>query len=96
MMTTSGQDGDTPLTRDDVPAVDAVGRSRQVSVRSSDDGVVLQVPPGEVAVLRPDQARALADHLYEQTAVRPRSSATVVPLRRKASPTSRLRTGSGT
>lgn len=61
MMSTSEQDGDTQLTTEDVPAVDAVGRSRQLAVSSCDDGVVLQVPPGDVAVLPPDQARAFAD-----------------------------------
>lgn len=92
-MTTSGQDGDTSLTSD-VPAVDAVGRQRPVSVYSRDDGVVLQVPPGEVAVLPRDQARFLADRLYEQANASPQPSATVVPFRRKSSP-NRPRTGSG-
>ncbi len=92
-MTTPNRDVNTPVS--DVSATDVVGRSRQVSVYSRDEGVVLQVPPGEVALLHPDQARALADRLYEQTEVRPRSSATVVPLRRKARP-SRPRTGLGT
>lgn len=97
MMTTSGQDGDTPFTREEVPApaLDAVGRSRQVSVYSRDDGVVLQVPPGEAAVLHPDHARALADQLYKQAEVRPHPSSTVVPLRRKSRP-SCPQTGSGT
>ncbi len=94
MMTTSGQDGDTPFTRDDVSAADAMGRPRHVSVHARNDRIVLKVPPGEVTVLRADEALALAECLYGQASAS-QPSATVLPFRRKSSP-SQPRTGSGT
>lgn len=95
-MTTSGQDWEPPLTREDVSAVDAMGRPRQVSVYSRGDRVVLVAPPGEVAVLHPDEARALADRLYVQADASPQPSATVLPFPVAKARSSRPRTGSGT
>lgn len=93
MMSTPNEDFNPPLTWEGAPATDAVGQ-RQVSVCPRGDRVVLMAPPGGIAELDPDEARTLADRLYEQ-ADEPQPSTTVVPFRRKTGP-SRPRTGSGT
>lgn len=73
-----------PVTRDDVPAADAVDRLRKVSTYHRRDHVVLVTPPGEAAVMHPDDARILADRLYEHAdAVDSRSSGRVLPFPRR-------------
>ncbi len=54
-----------PAASNNVPAADAVDRPRRVSTYHRSDRVVLITPPGEAAVMHPDDARTLADRLYE-------------------------------
>lgn len=65
MLATPTQPRTKPVTRNDVPVTDAVDRPRRVSTYHRNDRVVLLTPPGEAAVMRPDDARALADSLHE-------------------------------
>jgi hypothetical protein len=46
-----------------VPCVDAIGRSRQLTITTSGGQVSLRTPPGELAVLHPAAAAHLADIL---------------------------------
>lgn len=73
-----------PVNSNDVAVTDAVGRSRRVSTYSRSDRVVLVTPPGDAAVMHPDDARTLADRLYEHAdAVDSRPSGRVLPFRRR-------------
>lgn len=65
MFATPAHRSNKPLNTEDVPARDAVGRPRLVSTYRRSDHVVLVAPPGEAAILRPADARTLADRLYE-------------------------------
>lgn len=63
----------TPTTTAGAPAavscVDAVGRTRQLTVTPGTGGqVILRTPPGEAAVLHPVAAARLADLLHALTA----------------------------
>ena len=51
-----------------VPCTDAVGRQRRLETWTTPPhgAVVVRVPPGEVALLTPHQARALRDDLDQQ------------------------------
>jgi hypothetical protein len=61
--------GPVPMTSAPPPnplnCSDALRRRRHLTARTTRTGthVVLRVPPGETALLTPDQARALSDHL---------------------------------
>jgi len=54
-----------------VPCMDVVGRERRTETWMAPhcDKVVLRVPPGEVALLTPQQARTLRDDLDHQAAL---------------------------
>lgn len=65
MMATPIHPPNRPVIWNDVPATDAVDRPRSVSSYHRNDHVVLVTPPGEAAVMHPDDARTLADRLNE-------------------------------
>ncbi len=53
----------TPAEPVAVPCVDAIGRSRQLTITTSGGQVALRTPPGELAILHPAAAAQLSDVL---------------------------------
>lgn len=66
-----------------VSCVDAIGSARQVAVTRSGERVVLQTPPGEIAILDPASAGLLAGALHALTAPRPADPGTDCEPRRR-------------
>ena len=95
MMTAPDRAASALVTRDDTPAAGAVQQSRSVLIYDHEGRVVLVAP--QPSVLHPDEARSLADRLYEQAdALASPPSARVVPFPARATSPAGSRAGSGT